>query len=175
MFQMVRRKLHDIRTLAKLCTLAEEIAREQGRAKPGSEHFVLSALALPDQTVARAFRQLGITEERFKEALHSQRVDALKAVGVSTSAAGISPHSIEPRPKPILYEAEPSGQDLVKRLTDSRRARRGRTLLGADVLLAASQESFTPSSRAFQRLGVSTVRLADAANQAIASSVPPDA
>lgn len=169
MFQMVKRRLRDVRTLATLCKRAEEIAHEQGRAKPGSEHFILAALALPDRTAAGAFQQLGLTEEKFREALHSQRVDALRAVGVTVPETAFSTTPVGRVPESRLYEAEPSGQALVKRLYDAREARGGRTLLGADVVLAVAQENHTPSSRAFHWLGVSKTALANAANHAIAA------
>ena len=168
MIQTFKRRLQDARTLARLCQVAENLALQQGRQKPGSEHFIVAALALPDQTAAHAFELLGVNERQFLEALAAQRSDALASVGVNAQAAtsGNLP-SIAPAPKSALYETEPSGQTLVKRLADTRKARAKRCLLGADVLLAAAQENFTSSSRAFQRLGISASQLAESANQTI--------
>lgn len=168
MFQMIKRRLHDVRTLSRLCTTAEDIAHQQGRSKPGSEHFILAALALPDQTAAQAFTNLGLTEQQFQDALAAQRSDALASVGVSIKAVGVTelPSGL-PQPKPVLYETEPSGQSLVKRLADTRKTRTARFLLGADVLLAAAQENYTPSTRAFQKLGISADQLAEAAQRSV--------
>ncbi len=171
MFQMFKRRLRDVRTLARLCTTAENIAHQQGRPKPGSEHFILAALALPDQTAAQAFTTLGLTEQQFQDALAAQRSDALFSVGVSIKAIGVTdPSSDLPLPKSVLYETEPSGQSLVKRLADTRKTRTARFLLGADVLLAAAQENYTPSTRAFRKLGISAEQLTEAALQSVNNS-----
>lgn len=171
MLQFFKRRLRDVRTLARLCTSAEELAHQQGRPKPGSEHFILAALSLSDQTAAQAFARLGLTGQQFQDALVAQRSDALASVGLSNSAADPTKQpSALPVPKSALYEAEPSGQSLVKRLADTRKTRTARWLLGADVLLAAAEERYTPSSRAFQKLGVSADQLADAARRSINSS-----
>jgi ATP-dependent Clp protease ATP-binding subunit ClpA len=168
MFQTIQRRLQDVRTLAALCTRAEELARQEGCPQPASEHFVLAALALPDQTAARAFARLGLTESRFREALAAQRCDALASVGVTAAATVASDQPPAPvPPKPGAYQAAPSGQSLVQRLAETRTARAGRCLLGADVLLAAAQENHTFSSRAFRKLGIASSQLAEAARQSI--------
>lgn len=169
MLEQFKRRLHDVRTLARLCTSAEEIARQQGRHKPGSEHFILAALSLPDPTAAGAFASLGLTEKQFRDALVAQRADALASVGITHAAAQlVNGASVPASPtSSCLYETKPSGQALVKRLADTRRTRAGRVLLGADVLLAAAQERYTPACRAFQKLGVSNRRLVEAASQAV--------
>lgn len=168
MLQLIKRRLGDVRTLSRLCKTAEDIAHQQGRSKPGSEHFILAALTLPDQTAAQAFAELGLDEQRFQDALSAQRSDALASVGVSIKAVEVVelPSNL-PQPKPALYETEPSGQSLVKRLADTRRTRASRSLLGADVLLAAAHENFTPSTRAFQKLGISSDQLAEAALRSV--------
>ncbi|HVE52601.1 MAG TPA: Clp protease N-terminal domain-containing protein [Ramlibacter sp.] len=172
MFQMFMRKLQDVRTLSGLCTVAEEAARRLGGGAPGSEHFILAALELPDGTAARAFAELGLDAARFREALSAQRSDALASVGISASATqAVQSGSAPPAgPRPALYEAGPSGQSLVQRLADARSTRAGRSLLGADVLLAAAQENHTPASRAFRTLGIRSEQLVVAANRSIASA-----
>lgn len=167
MFESLKRRLSDVRTLTRLCTVAEAIAHQHGQSKPGSEHFILAALALPDQTAAQAFAHLGISAQRFQEALAAQRSDALASVGIVAETGGVTQLPSFPPPASVLYETEPSGQALVKHLADTRKARAGRLLLGADVLLAAALERYTPSGRAFQKLGVSTVQLTEAAEKSI--------
>jgi hypothetical protein len=168
MFGSFKRRLQDVRTLAKLCTLAEEIARKRGRAQPGSEHFVLAALMLPDGTARHAFERLGLAEAAFVQALESQRADVLASVGVAATGSDAS----QPVPLPEhskVYEADPSGQSLVQRLAEARGERSERGLMSADVLLAVSQETYTASARAFQRLDISTTTLSDAARRALTS------
>jgi hypothetical protein len=166
MLQVFKRKLQDMRTLARICTLAEEFAHQDGRPKPASEHFVLAALALPDQTAAQAFAQLGIDERRFRDALAAQRSQALASVGIDTALSPAFPAAASP-PKPALYQTQASGQALVKRLADTRKARVARGLLGADVLLAAAEEEHTPASRAFKGLGIGGAALAAAASRVL--------
>jgi len=169
MFQALRRKLQDVRVLASLCTLAEKLALQQGRSKPGSAHFVLAALELPDQTARRAFEHLGINAEMFRNALAGQRIDALAAVGIA--AAEMNPEPPPPIPGKLkLYEAEPSGQLLVQQLAQTRGQRKERGLLSADVLLAISKESYTPAMRAFQWLGISKDQLTESSTWAISTN-----
>jgi hypothetical protein len=172
MLQVVKRRLQDVRTLSRICTLAEAIAHQDGRPRPASEHFVLAALALPDRTAAHAFSQLGIDERRFRDALAAQRSQALASVGVDATLTTPFP-AAPPAPKPALYQAQASGQALVKRLADTRKARVARRLLGADVLLAAAQEEHTASSRAFKGLGISPATLAAAASSALERAAEP--
>ena len=136
MLRSLSRYVKDARTLTQLCSRAEEIARGHGHVKPGSEHFVLAALGLADKTASGAFRHLSLTEAAFLGALASQHETALASIGVTRPAASADPsaRALVP-PKGSLYEAGPSGQSVVQRLAESRGARKGRELLGADVLL----------------------------------------
>lgn len=167
MLQRFKRRWEDVRTLTRLCTSAEQIACQQGRQKPGSEHFILAALSLPDASAAQAFAAVGITAQQFRDALAAQHADALAAIGITDVAVDVDEQAPPPAKPSALYEAEPSGQVLVQRLAETRGTRAGRVLLGADVLLAAAQENHTSAGRAFHKLGVSPQRLADAAQEAI--------
>lgn len=172
MFASVKVRFLDTKTIALLCKEAEQSARAEGRVKPGSEHFVLAALTLPDDTARHAFRSLGIDADAFRQAVATQFADALVAVGVVVTpsvavGAGSSAHVA---PASNLYEAEPSGQALMQWIAASRNARPARCLMSADVLLASAQQEHSIASRAFASLGVSKQQLADAANQAIAGA-----
>ncbi|WP_141454197.1 peptidase [Pseudoxanthomonas sp. z9] len=169
MFMSLSRYVKDARTLAKLCSRAEEIARDHGHARPGSEHFVLAALGLADKTASEAFGHLALTEAAFLGALASQHEAALASIGVARPAVSAGPPAqTRVAPKGSLYEAGPSGQSLVQRLAESRGARKGRELLGADVLLGVAQEVHTSAARAFRGLGISAEQMADAASAAMA-------
>lgn len=171
MFTVLKRHFRDARTLTKLCKTAEDLAREHGRARPASEHFVLAALELPDGTAQETFKRLSLAKSGFIAAVEAQRACALAAVGVTAipSPTATSAQELLP-PKGKLYQAEPSGQSLIQRLAASRRARKGRMLLGADVLLAAAQEVNSSAGRAFQELGIGGSQLANAASSAIMAS-----
>lgn len=171
MFTVLKRYFRDAHTLNKLCKTAEDLAREHGRTRPASEHFVLAALELPDGTAQEAFKRLSLAKSGFIAAVEAQRASALAAVGVTAIPlpTATSVQELLP-PKDKLYQAEPSGQSLVQRLAESRHARRGRMLLGADVLLAAAQEVNSSAGRAFQELGIGGPQLANAASSAIMAS-----
>lgn len=68
-----------------------------------------------------------------------------------------------------MYETEPSGQSLVKRLANTHGTRAGRFLPGADILLAAAQENYTSSTRALQKLGINAKR-SEAALRSVSNS-----
>jgi ATP-dependent Clp protease ATP-binding subunit ClpA len=169
MFAILKRKMQDVQTLSALATAAEQVARGAGRVKPGSEHFVLAALGLPDGSAGEVFAALGLSEAGFREALVSQQRQALARVGVELLA---EPNESAPRPPaapaPTLYEAEASGQALVQRLAASAPARAPRALRGADVLLAVAQEEHSVAARAFRLLGVSSQALGEAARGVLA-------
>ena len=168
MLTALKRRFQDARTLTKLCKSAEDLARENGRARPSSEHFVLAALELPDGTAQETFGCLSLTKSGFIAAVEAQRANALAAVGVTAIPSPTTPSVQELLPpKEKLYQAEPSGQSLVQRLYESRHARKGRMLLGADVLLAVAQEVNSSAGRAFQELGIGGPQLAEAASTAI--------
>jgi len=172
MFASIKARIDDTKTIARLCTEAERSARAEGRVKPGSEHFVLAALELPDETARHAFTSLGIDAGAFSKAISAQFSDALAAVGVvvtPSAKAGIT-SSAAAAPVPALYEAEPSGQALMQRLAATRKSRAARRLVGADVLLASAGEEHTITSRAFAHLGVTKQQLTEAANAAIAAT-----
>ncbi|MBT9492597.1 MAG: peptidase [Paucibacter sp.] len=172
MFASVKARFQDTKTIARLCTEAEQCARAAGRVKPGSEHFVLAALRLPEPSAAQAFNRLGLDAETFSQAIAAQFSQALEAVGVlvTPSAQAGSGSAARVAPAPALYEAEASGQALLQRLAESRKLREARGLLGADVLLASAQEEHSIASRAFASLGISKQRLTEAAVDAVAAT-----
>jgi ATP-dependent Clp protease ATP-binding subunit ClpA len=164
MFASLKRKLGDSRLLTCLFTAAESLARAQGRAKPGSEHFVLAALDLPDGRARTAFAALGLSRDAFLSALAGQREAALAAVGV-VLAPGARPADAALLPAPAaLYEADASGQALARRLAQAERG--GRALSSADVLLAVAEEEHTPAARALRALGTERAALRQAATAA---------
>lgn len=169
MLDTIRNKLRDVATISRLSSEAECVARSLGVPAPGSEHYVLAALALPDGTAARAFETLGLTEAAFASALRDQFAAALTQAGLGAQAAAAAARDTEAAagPAPKLFVAGASGEALMQRLAESRTARGSRPLLGADVLLSAAAEEFSAAARAFRHLGIGRTPLADAAAQAI--------
>lgn len=165
MIQAIRRRLTDMRVLSRLCRGAEACARDDGQLRPGSEHFVLAALSLPDATAARALAALGLDADAFRIALRAQRRHALEAVGMCVQAGADA--AVPLPPAAALFEAQPSGAELVRQLATTRHGRRGRGLAGADVLLAVAEQVHSPAARAFRTLQVDAARLRAAALSAL--------
>lgn len=162
MFKTLKVRFQDMRTIAQLCTAAENIAR----AEPGSEHLVLASFDLPDGTTRDAFARLGLSREAFAEAIQAQFADALGSVGLTLPAGDTAAQSTA-RPRGKLYRAAPSGQAVFERLVHSPRREARQPLAGADILLAVAEEQYSVAARAFARLGVQREQLAAAATQAL--------
>ena len=169
MFDAIKCKFRDVATIASLSGEAERLARGDGTPTPGSEHFVLAAIALPDNTALQAFERLGLTGESFAAAIRAQYLSSLDHLGLGAgsrpSATPASPAAVRPAPK--LYTAAASGQALMQRIAERAPDRRSRPLLGADVLLAAGEERYSVAARAFGHLGIVPSQQEAAANLAI--------
>src|SRR5688500_19305520 len=74
--------LEDMRTIKRLLTDAERVARDMGEEEPGAEHLLLAAIDLPDGSAARALGSMGIDAARIRAALLEEQADALVSVGV---------------------------------------------------------------------------------------------
>lgn len=170
MFATVKKHLIDAKSLSALCRAAEAAARTQGATEPGSEHFVIAALTLPDQTAIATFTRVGLSRSAFEDAIESQYMSALQSVGieVSENCAGKAQDANPSRPVSSLYRAAPSGQALIQRLAASRGERTSRPLLGADILIAVAAEEFTVAARALRALGINTEQLVEVASRCIA-------
>ncbi len=81
MFKRFRLRLRDMRTISKLISGADEQAHMMGEEKPGAEHYLLSALKLPDATAQRVFERMGTDPEKFKLAIKEQYSEALRNIG----------------------------------------------------------------------------------------------
>jgi ATP-dependent Clp protease ATP-binding subunit ClpA len=169
MFTAIKHKVRDVATVARLSEEAEQFARGHGTNAPGSEHYVLAALVLPDKTALRAFEHLGLTSEAFATSIHAQYMTSLERLGLKTGSTESTPqelaHSTSPGPR--LFTAAASGQALMQRIAASASERRSRPLLGADVLLATTGEQHSVAARAFRHLGIDPRALEVAAHQAI--------
>ncbi|MDP3227082.1 MAG: Clp protease N-terminal domain-containing protein [Acidovorax sp.] len=169
MLGTLKNKFKDAGTLSALCKEAERIARFQGNEAPGSEHFVLASLSLEDGTARRALASLGATPKAFEEAMRAQFVEALRHAGMEAAPDASPDLARSPRVPNAskLYRAAPSGQTIVQRLASTAETREARSLLAADVLLAAAEEEFSIAARALRVLGITPEQLVQAARQEI--------
>ena len=173
MFNAIRQRFRDAQTLRALCFRAEKHANRQGQREPGTEHFVLAALDLPDCTAGRAFSLLGITPHAYRASIDKQYVSALSSIGVpSESFAKVDDGSFAVPPSRGAYRTQPSAQSMMDVLTrevmkSEQKLDAASALLGAHVLLAASAAHRGVCARTFLDLGVEPAQLANAAKLAI--------
>lgn len=173
MFKTIRQRFRDMNTIKALCLAAEKFGNADGQMKPGAEHFVLSALALPDGTARKALLRLHANPDCFPAAIAKQYKDALHSVGVSLSCV----NDIADQPTAIptgdgLYKAQPSAQALMQTLTreimkKEHKADSTAPLLSAHVLLAALSAQYGVAARAFRAMGIDPEKLNEAAKAEI--------
>ncbi|UOD32127.1 Clp protease N-terminal domain-containing protein [Massilia violaceinigra] len=163
MFQRLRQRLGDMKTIQHLCRGAEKYALADQQREPAAEHFLLSALDLDDGTARRAFAQVDADPARLPQAIAQQYRDGLRFAGVAPGAADDALLAAAPLAHNRgLYRAAPSGADLMQALAQRRADDRG-PLLGAHVvaLVAAMRQGVAPRSLA--ALGVDAAALSAAA------------
>lgn len=117
LFQKLRQKRRDMRTLCQLLAAAEQQARRRGQDKPGAEHLLLAALDHPDGHAKQAFASLGVTFEDMDRAIDRQYQSALEQVGLDGRSFSLTAAE-EPlqSPVPPIFDAQPSAQDAIQRL-----------------------------------------------------------
>jgi ATP-dependent Clp protease ATP-binding subunit ClpA len=164
------RALGDMRTIKRLLTDAERIAREMGEEEPAAEHLLLAAMGLPDGSAVRVLGSVGIDADRIRAALLEEQADALVAVGVPRETAErlAAPEPLGSGGAPILYGAGPSAREAFRTAGDMARAAK-QPLAGAHVVAALATIERGTVARALERLGVDRGTLADAADRELGS------
>ena len=151
----IKLRFRDIGTIKALCLGAEKHAHKCGEDKPGAEHFLLSALDLPDGTVRRIFERIEIDPDGFHEAIRKQYSDALSSIGIDEAALGLSnAETIEIGSSSRLYNASPSGQSVFQKLVSERKLDKDIPLLGAHVVRAIASMEQGVAARALRAMGV---------------------
>lgn len=164
MFSKIKRRFRDVSMTKALCLEAEKHARQDGQKEPGSEHFVLAALALPDGTALRAFERLHIDPNGFRTAIAKQYEDALRNVGIQFAQAPAISDSSAPLPSGTgIYKAQPSAQMLVQQLARNQKTDSTGPLTGAHVIVAVTTAQNGVAVRSLRCMGVDLARLAEAA------------
>ena len=154
MFNRLKQRFADMGTIKALCEAAELAANKEHQPKPGAEHFVLAALALPDGSAARVFNRLGISAEAFREALGGVHRLALSDAGVGRDEIDRSEQGVPPLPYPNgIYAAATSGQAVLPGLAALRQRGNSGPLLGVHVLQVVSAMQHGTTIKAFERLG----------------------
>ena len=152
--QNIKNKIHDMKTISKLCVGAEEYANQYGEEKPGAEHFMLASLDLQDDSVRRIFEELGVNPDGMHQAIEIQHTEALASIGIVKE--GIKLETIKPSLK--LYDTKPSGQTVMQKIYQNNKARKTR-LIGAHVIEVISSMEYGIAIRALQTMGIDLVAL----------------
>jgi len=152
-----------MKTINKLISGADEQAGICGEEEPGAEHFILSALNLPDGSAKRVLERLGADPSKFREAIKEQYNEPLRSVGINPDIIETHPEPIES--KKVFHNSKPSGQHLIKSLYDLKQKDKDRPLLSAHVLSAVTKMDHGVAIRAFKILGINQGQLTRAVNE----------
>jgi len=173
MFETSKQRLRDMGTVTALCTEAENFANGDGQKEPGAEHFVLSALALPDGTARKAFLRIHADPDNFHAAITQQYLDALQKIGITLPDSAKAFDQTKPIPASTgLYQTQASAQTLMQTLTQEIMVKEHKfdataPLLSAHVVLAATSAQHGVATRAFRAMGIDPAKLAEAATAEI--------
>ena len=166
MFERLKLRIRDMRTISALSDGAEKIAHENGEALPGAEHFLLAALALPDGTARRAFQRIGADPDTFHSAIGKQYSDALSSIGLNPTSMGADNDDPEPiHTKRLLYDTKPSGQAFMQELATRRHQHA--PLLGAHVVEVIASMKQGVAARTLRTMSIDPDALGAAAKQEI--------
>ncbi len=167
MFKRISLRIKDMKTISKLISGADEEAHISGEEEPGAEHFLLSALKLPEGSARRVFERVGADPDKFHEAIGKQYSDALMSVGIDSK-------SIENDPEPVdsekmFHNSKPSGQAVMKALYALKQKDKDKPLLGAHVVGVVVNMEHGVAARALRAMGVNKVGIAKAVNEELES------
>lgn len=167
MFKRLKLRIQDIHTISDLISGADRYAEQNGEDMPGAEHYLLSALSLPDGTAKQVFKRLNADPSKFQIAINKQYSDALNIVGVDTSV-------IEGEPEPIsssgiLHNSKPSGQAVMKALYALKSHDKERPILGAHILEVISHMKYGVVARSLRTMGIDGQALHIAADDELAA------
>ncbi|MGY1742511.1 MULTISPECIES: Clp protease N-terminal domain-containing protein [unclassified Blastococcus] len=154
------RAFRDIRTIKRLLTGAEAEARRAGEPVPGPEHLLLSALALPDGTAARALARLGTDAAGLRAAVAQVHDDALTGLGLDAAPAPVTALAAPPA-GPL--RTSPQAQQVFRRAVALSRTASAAGLRGAAVAAAVAELEQGTVVRALRRLEITPAQLSAAA------------
>ena len=175
MFNTIRQRFRDVRTINALFSGAEKLANATGQKEPGAEHLVLSALELPDGTARKAFERIHADPNGFRAAIARQYEDALHNIGIALPPDVV----ITDEATPVaagkgLFKAQASFDTLMQTLYEVKNKEHktdsAAPLLGAHVILAATTAQYGVAVRAFGAMGADPTKLAEAARAEIVES-----
>ena len=143
-------------TISKLCQAAETYAQKRGEGIPAEEHFLLSALDLPDGTARRVFERVGASPDQLEKAIDQQHNQALSYIGIDISKVSIDDTKVDSIVSPsVPFQSKPSAQSLMKGLVEMRRSDKDIPLLGLHIIEVLSSKELGVVARTMKLMGVS--------------------
>lgn len=167
MFKRFTLRIGDMKTISRLIAGADEQARISGEEEPGAEHFLLSALELPDGSAKRVFDRVGINADMFSQAVTTQYEEALQSIGVDMSSVNAEPEPLET--ERVFHSSKPSGEAVMKKLHKLKKTDKDRPLLGAHVVAVVATMKHGVAARALRSLGVEIASLQQAVDDELVS------
>lgn len=172
MFQRLRQRIRDMKTIALLCKGAERHALRSGDTQPAAEHYLLSALDLPEGSARRVFRRLAADPDALPAAIAEQHRAALRGIGVAAPAGLLADEPAQAlEPTRGLYRAQASGQAVMQALAARRTEHAALGMTGAHVVEVIAERRHGTLARALAVMGVDPSALRAAARAEIAASV----
>ena len=166
LFRRMKLRLKDMATITKLCQVAEKYSLKRGDGAPAEEHFLLSALDLPDGTAHRVFERVGINPDQLEKAIDQQHREALSHIGVDASNIDLEGGRVDANEFPkVPFDSKPSAQSLMKELENARRSDKDIPLLGLHIIEVLSSKELGVVARTLKLLGVSQSSLKEAVIQ----------
>ena len=120
----------------------------------------MAALDLPDGSARRAFERLGTDPHALPDAIEQQYRDALQGLGLAAALPAAAATMARPS---RLYQAQPSGQELMQALAQSRKGQPG-PLRGAHIVALVAEMPQGVAARTLKALRLDAAHLAAAAH-----------
>ena len=167
MFKRIKLRIKDMKTISKLISGADEQAHINGEEEPGAEHYLLSALKLPEGSARRVFERVGADPDKFHDAIGQQYSDALKSIGIDSESIENDSEPVDP--ERMFHNSKPSGQAVMKALYALKKTDKDKPLLGAHVVKVVANMEHGVAARALSAMGIDRLGIAKAAKEELES------
>lgn len=171
MFNLIKRRINDMRMIKFISETAEQMADELGDAEPGAEHMVLAAILMPDGSGARVMSRFGHDLESVRQAIKDQYNDSLADIGIdpATLPDDLGKGPVEPRSP--FYLGQPSMQVVFRKLSEEEGIFGKTPLTGARVLARATEIERGVIARIWMKLGIDPSALKAVALEEVVGSI----
>jgi len=167
MFKRIKLRIQDMKTISKLISGADKQANVRGEEEPGAEHYLLSALDLPEGSAKRVFERIGIDPNKLNDAIGKQYSEALKAIGIDADSIDFEAEPM--KTERMFHNSKPSGQAVMKELYALKKKDKKKPLLGAHVIGVVASMEHGVAARALREMGVEQAAITKAVNDELES------